>query len=185
MFIHDLSIWPKNSCYDLIPNPCILANFMVLFPVCFLFEFVEHWLYFVYFCVCIIICLWFCCGNRFLVRFLSNVIRSIIVLLSNLLLLPTKLISWLVTVAARNIESILSFPSIYYRTHSRLMIRNRFRCEYTFINESKMKINTLKYHGWCTDEKISFRINLLFYLYFPPSSHLIYVCFCPVGLSLL
>ena len=29
------------------------------------------------------------------------------------------------------------------------------------------------------------RINLLFYLYFPPSSHLIYVCFFPVGLSLL
>ena len=25
----------------------------------------------------------------------------------------------------------------------------------------------------------------LFYLYFPPSFHLIYVCFCPVGLSLL
>ena len=25
----------------------------------------------------------------------------------------------------------------------------------------------------------------LIYLYFPPSSHLIYVCFCPVGLSLL
>ena len=29
------------------------------------------------------------------------------------------------------------------------------------------------------------RINSLFYLYFPPSSQLIYVCFCPVGLSLL
>ena len=26
-------------------------------------------------------------------------------------------------------------------------------------------------------------INLLSYLYFPPSSHLIHVCFCPVGLS--
>ena len=25
----------------------------------------------------------------------------------------------------------------------------------------------------------------LVYLYFPPSSHLVYLCFCPVGLSLL
>ena len=45
--------------------------------------------------------------------------------------------------------------------------------------------NTFKYHVSCTDGKISVRINLLFYLYLPPSSHLIYACFCPVGLSLL
>ena len=25
----------------------------------------------------------------------------------------------------------------------------------------------------------------IIYLYFPPSSHLVYLCFCPVGLSLL
>ena len=46
-------------------------------------------------------------------------------------------------------------------------------------------VNTFKYHVSCTDGKISVRINLLFCLYFPPSPHLIYVCFCPVGLSLL
>ena len=31
---------------------------------------------------------------------------------------------------------------------------------------------TFKYHVSCTDGKISVRINVLFYLYFPPSSHL-------------
>ena len=38
------------------------------------------------------------------------------------------------------------------------------------------QLNTFKYLVSCTDEKISVTINLLFYLYFPPSSHLIYVC---------
>ena len=28
-------------------------------------------------------------------------------------------------------------------------------------------------------------LSYLFYLYFPPSSHQIYACFCPVGLSLI
>ena len=44
-------------------------------------------------------------------------------------------------------------------------------------------INTFKYHDSCTDGKISVRINLLFYLYFPPSSHPTSVCFFPVGPS--
>jgi len=48
-----------------------------------------------------------------------------------------------------------------------------------------MAINTVKCHFLCTDEKISVIINLLFYLYFPPSFHLTVACFCPVGLSLL
>ena len=39
--------------------------------------------------------------------------------------------------------------------------------------------NTFKYHVSCTDGKISVIINVLFYLYFSPSFHLIYVCFCP------
>ena len=46
-------------------------------------------------------------------------------------------------------------------------------------------INTFKYHVSCNDGKISVRINLLLYLYFPPSSHLIFLCFRPAGLSLL
>ena len=46
-------------------------------------------------------------------------------------------------------------------------------------------INTFKYHVSCTDGKFSVRIKLLFYHYFPPLSHLIYVRFCPVRLSLL
>ena len=41
-------------------------------------------------------------------------------------------------------------------------------------------INTFKYHVLYTDGKISVRINLLFYLYFPSSFHLTVVCFCPV-----
>ena len=45
--------------------------------------------------------------------------------------------------------------------------------------------NNFKYHVSCTDGKISVRINLLFYIYFPPSSHLTFVCFYPVGFSLL
>ena len=49
----------------------------------------------------------------------------------------------------------------------------------------KGEINTFKYHVSCTDGKISVRINLLFYLYFPPSSHPKFVCFFPVGLLLL
>ena len=33
--------------------------------------------------------------------------------------------------------------------------------------------------------KCFFKIIFLIYLYFPPSSQLVYLCFCPVGLSLL
>ena len=43
-------------------------------------------------------------------------------------------------------------------------------------------INTFKYHVFAPMGR--FQLHLI-YLYFPPSSHLIYVCFCPVGLSLL
>ena len=40
-------------------------------------------------------------------------------------------------------------------------------------------INTFKYHVSCTDGKISVKINLLFYLYFPPSSLPTFLCFFP------
>ena len=43
-------------------------------------------------------------------------------------------------------------------------------------------MNTFKYHIF--EPMGRFQLELI-YLYFPPSSHLIYVCFCPVGLSLL
>ena len=46
-------------------------------------------------------------------------------------------------------------------------------------------VNTSKYHVSCTHGKISVRISLLFYLYFPPSSHPTVVCFFPVDLSSL
>ena len=36
-------------------------------------------------------------------------------------------------------------------------------------------MNTFIYHVSCKDGNILVKINLLFYLYFPPSSHLIYV----------
>ena len=45
--------------------------------------------------------------------------------------------------------------------------------------------HTYKYHVSSTDGKILVRINLLFYLYFPLLSHPTFVCFFPVGLSLL
>ena len=40
-------------------------------------------------------------------------------------------------------------------------------------------INTFKCHVSCTDGKISVRINLSFYLFFPPLSHPTVVCFFP------
>ena len=43
-------------------------------------------------------------------------------------------------------------------------------------------VNTFKFHVFAPMGRFQFE---LIYLYFPPSSHLIYVCFCPVGLSLL
>ena len=45
-----------------------------------------------------------------------------------------------------------------------------------------MVINTFKYNAFAPMGR--FQLELI-YLYFPPSSHIIYVCFCPVGLSLL
>ena len=49
-------------------------------------------------------------------------------------------------------------------------------------NQTSLFINTFKYHVFAPMGR--FQLELI-YLYFPPSSHLIYVCFCPVGLSLL
>ena len=49
-------------------------------------------------------------------------------------------------------------------------------------------VQQFKYLGTIVtnDNNLDKEIRLeLIYLYFPPSSHLIYVCFCPVGLSLL
>ena len=43
-------------------------------------------------------------------------------------------------------------------------------------------INTKKYHVFAPMGRFQLELS---YLYFPPSSHQIYVCFCPVGLSLL
>ena len=55
----------------------------------------------------------------------------------------------------------------------------------SYIHLFELMHNAFKYHLACTDGKISLRINLLFHLHFPPSSHLIYACFCHVGLSFL
>ena len=43
-------------------------------------------------------------------------------------------------------------------------------------------INTFKYHVFAPMGR--FQLESI-YLYFPPSSQLLYLCFCPVGLSLL
>ena len=53
-----------------------------------------------------------------------------------------------------------------------------FICAFHLEIFSCFHFDTFKCHVSCTDGKISVRINL-FYLYFSPSSHLIYVCFCP------
>ena len=49
-------------------------------------------------------------------------------------------------------------------------------------NWIKSVINTKKYHVFAPMGR--FQLEVI-YLYFPPSSHLVYLCFCPVGLSLL
>ena len=43
-------------------------------------------------------------------------------------------------------------------------------------------LNTFKYHVFAPMGR--FQLESI-YLYFPPSSQLVYLCFCPVGLSLL
>ena len=49
-------------------------------------------------------------------------------------------------------------------------------------NQTSLFINTKKYHVFAPMGR--FQLESI-YLYFPPSSQLLYLCFCPVGLSLL
>ena len=48
--------------------------------------------------------------------------------------------------------------------------------------QASLVINTFKYYVFAPMGR--FQLEFI-YLCFPPSSHQIYVCFCPVGLSLL
>ena len=52
----------------------------------------------------------------------------------------------------------------------------------TVENKGKLILNTFKYHVFAPMGR--FQLESI-YLYFPPSSQLLYLCFCPVGLSLL
>ena len=52
----------------------------------------------------------------------------------------------------------------------------------SFFSNSFLLINTKKYHVFAPMGR--FQLESI-YLYFPPSSQLVYLCFCPVGLSLL
>ena len=52
----------------------------------------------------------------------------------------------------------------------------------TVSDEETLYFTTFKNHVFCTDGKISVRINLPL---FSTVVHLLYVCFCPVGLLLL
>jgi hypothetical protein len=81
-----------------------------------------------------------------------------------------------------NLSSWLSLRDLHLRKMQTdpepLFTRNEILCNAHFpyklsIKHISMFISNL------------FRSNLMFYLYFPPSSHLLYVCFCPVGISLL
>ena len=73
-----------------------------------------------------------------------------------------------------NVESLfLGFLSMRFT----LISRANFR-----VLELIYVINTFKYHVFAPMGR--FQLELI-YLYFSPSSHQIYVCFCPVGLSLL
>ena len=67
---------------------------------------------------------------------------------------------------------------------------------FTLVNKRKKSECEQKFGQINKTLKLSARNNInftivqqtylkLIYLYFPPSSYLIYVCFCPVGLSLL
>ena len=53
---------------------------------------------------------------------------------------------------------------------------------FNFLSTLYLPINTKKYHVFAPMGR--FQLESI-YLYFPPSSQLLYLCFCPVGLSLL
>ena len=54
--------------------------------------------------------------------------------------------------------------------------------QFLLQNNLVLFINTKKYHVFAPMGR--FQLESI-YLYFPPSSQLVHLCFCPVGLSLL
>ena len=77
------------------------------------------------------------------------------------------------------------------RMQNQLMLNILKKCMKHYTNQSEKKlvvckvvlgINTKKYHLFAPMGR--FQLESI-YLYFPPSSQLVYLCFCPVGLSLL
>ena len=107
----------------------------------------------------------------------------------------SKNLTWKTNGNQINIEKALKSDSNNFCNQRHIVI---FIFENTFIH-AKLAFNTFKYHVSHTDGNISvsntFKYHVFapmgrfqlesIYLYFPPSSQLLYLCFCPVGLSLL
>ena len=83
----------------------------------------------------------------------------------------------------KNHESFLLYFSYIYN-----LVHQFIRCYLSkqniniLIVNGQLKFDTKKYHVFAPMGR--FQLELI-YLYFPPSSQLVYLCFCPVGFSLL
>ena len=75
---------------------------------------------------------------------------------------------------------LIESSSIYYI--SVFLLVNFFFISFPVYKSKYKFVNTFKYHVFAPMGR--FQLELI-YLYFPPSSQLVYLCFCPVGLSLL
>ena len=97
---------------------------------------------------------------------------------------------------ARGMEAMLGESNVLFKMVNWLVLEVRFSSSkliYTIIIKQKnstltsqalmsLYVNTKKYHVFAPMGR--FQLESI-YLYFPPSSQLVYLCFCPVGLSLL
>ena len=84
------------------------------------------------------------------------------------------------SMATNDNSRVLNYKLLYSRhqtSYSRVTYEGFFDYYFKYVSA-----NTFKYHVFAPMGR--FQLELI-YLYFPPSSHLIDVCFCPVGLSLL
>ena len=78
-----------------------------------------------------------------------------------------------------------------------LLLRNPYSADKKYCVSQRRNLIGLPSYTQILDIIKSILLNIMFfapmgrfqleliYLYFPPSPHLLYVCFCPVGLSLL
>ena len=94
-------------------------------------------------------------------------------------ILPTKPLFFTVEVYKRTMTNSRSF------TEHKRKCSNRGENKAIIVHQGGFYLswrNTKKYHVFAPMGR--FQLESI-YLYFPPSSQLLYLCFCPVGLSLL